>query len=124
MTRRILIIDDEERIREVVRACLEDLAGWQALTAASGMEGLQVAIAESPDLILLDVSMPNMNGFQFSEQLQQSESLRQLPIILLTAKVLAGDRKSFTQMQIAGVITKPFNPLTLCQQIAELMSWV
>lgn len=123
MTYQILVVDDEARIREVVKACLEDLAGWHAFTAASGQAGLEVAITELPDLILLDVSMPDMDGFQFFEQLQHHVCLRSIPIILLTAKVLAGDRNSFNHMHIAGVISKPFNPLTICHQIAELMGW-
>jgi len=63
MTKRILIVDDEEDICQVVQASLEELGGWQTLLAYSGQEGLTLAQAEHPDAILLDVSMPNIDGF-------------------------------------------------------------
>lgn len=123
MTKRILIVDDEERIREVVQAALEDLGGWNTLTAASGSEGLLKAATESVDAILLDVSMPDMDGFRFFEQLQINPTTQTIPVVLLTAKVLPGDRLRFSQMNVAGVISKPFNPVTICTQVAQILGW-
>jgi len=122
-TKRILIVDDEERIREVVRACLEDLGGWEAITAESGREGLLDAEANFLDVILLDVSMPDMDGFHFFKKLQENPVTQTIPVILLTAKVLPNDRALFARMGVAGVITKPFNPVTICAQVAEIMGW-
>lgn len=121
--KRILVIDDEESIRELVQACLEDLGSWEAKTAGSGREGLLQANTGLFDAILLDVSMPEMDGFACFQTLQDNPATQSIPVILLTAKVLPDDRTQFAQMGVAGVILKPFNPVTLCQQIAEILGW-
>lgn len=122
--KRILIIDDEERIREIVRACLEDLGGWEADTAQSGAEGLLKAESEAFDAILLDVSMPDMDGFSLFRKLQENPVSRSIPVILLTAKVLPSDKMQFSEMGVAGVITKPFDALLISDQISEILGWI
>ncbi|HEY9625995.1 MAG TPA: response regulator [Coleofasciculaceae cyanobacterium] len=122
MAQRILVIDDEEEIREVVRACLEDLGGWEVVTAASAREGLSAAETECLDAILLDISMPEMDGFRCFEILQENSLTRSIPVILLTAKVLPEDQARFSQMGVAGMITKPFNPVIICNQVAKILS--
>ncbi|MEC4819023.1 MAG: response regulator [Scytonema sp. PMC 1069.18] len=122
-TKRLLIIDDEERIRELVQICLEDLGGWSTLTAASGQEGLKIAQTEPIDAILLDVSMPEMDGFAVYEQLQANSLTKSIPVILLTAKVQASDRARFAQMKLAGVIFKPFEAITISKQVAKILGW-
>jgi CheY-like chemotaxis protein len=121
--KRILIVDDEEDIGQVVQASLEEFGGWQTFLAHSGQEGLTLAQAEHPDAILLDVSMPGMDGFKLFEKLQGNPETQNIPVILLTSKVLARDRKRFADLSIAGVVTKPFNPLTIWQQVADLLGW-
>ncbi|MBL1175289.1 MAG: response regulator [Pantanalinema sp. GBBB05] len=123
MARRILVVDDEERLRELVQACLEDLAGWETRVAASGTECLQLAQSEGIDAIVLDVSMPEMNGFEVYEQLQANPVTQAIPVIFLTAKVLPTDRDRFARLGVAGVITKPIEPLTLTEEIAEVLGW-
>jgi CheY-like chemotaxis protein len=123
MTKRLLIVDDEDDIRTIIKAALEELAGWQVLEAASGQAGLQVAIAEQPDAMLLDISMPDMDGFDLFAQLQQHLATQAIPVIVLTSKVLARDRSRFAGLPLAGVITKPFNPLSLASQITDLLAW-
>lgn len=123
MTKQVLIVDDEERIRELVQACLEDLGGWDTITAGSGQEGLSIAQREPIDAILLDMSMPNMDGFAVYEQLQANSITKPIPVILLTAKVLPSDRARFAEMGIAGVITKPFEPTTISEEVAHLLGW-
>ena len=123
MTKRLLIVDDEGRIRELVQACLEDLGGWDTLTAASGEEGLKIAQIELIDAILLDVSMPDMDGFTVYEKLQANSATQAIPVILLTAKVQASDRARFAQMGITGVITKPFEPTSICNEVAKILGW-
>jgi CheY-like chemotaxis protein len=124
MTKHILIIDDEERIREIVRACLEDIGGWTTTLAESATEGLLKAKAEPIDAILLDVSMPDMDGLMLFQQLQENEQTRSIPVILLTAKVLPADKAQFAQMGVAGVISKPFNPVAISDQVAEILGWL
>ena len=120
---KILIVDDEDLLRELVQACLMDLAGWDTITAASGAECLQILEHKDFDAILLDVSMPKMDGFEVYERLQSNPLTSSIPVILLTAKVLPGDRDRFAQMGVAGVITKPLEPTTLTQEIAHILAW-
>lgn len=123
MAKRVLIVDDEDDIRDIVQAALEELAGWQTLGAASGHEGLKLAQQGDIDAILLDISMPDMDGFEIYHQLRSHPASREVPVIVLTSKVLARDRSRFTVLQVAGLITKPFDPLTLAQQIMTLLGW-
>ncbi|MGC9525929.1 MAG: response regulator [Limnospira sp.] len=121
--RCILIIDDEEPILAVVRGCLEDLAGWRVLSADSGTEGLRLAAAERPDGILLDLSLPSMDGDEILKYLRGDPRTAGIPVILLTARSPAGDRTKFSEMGVAGSIYKPFNPATLSDEIAALLKW-
>jgi len=123
MTKHILVVDDEASLRELASICLEDIGGWDVSTAESGSEALLIANSLSPDAILLDVSMPEMDGFHCYEKLQENSITQRIPLILLTAKVLPDDRVRFAQMAIAGVITKPFDPTLLCDQVAGLLGW-
>lgn len=124
MTQRILVVDDEDRIREIVRACLEDLGDWAVDTAASGSEGISKATIEPFDAILLDVSMPDMDGVTFFEQLQTNPATQSIPVILLTAKVLPADKAQFAEMGVAGVISKPFDPIALSDEVAQILHGV
>lgn len=123
MTKRILVVDDEDSLRDLACTCLEDLGGWQVIAAASGQEALLKAASNLLDAIILDVSMPEMDGFQCYQELKENPVTQTIPVILLTAKVLPDDRTRFAQMDLAGVITKPFDPMLICGQVAELLSW-
>lgn len=123
MTKQVLIVDDDDHLRELVQACLEDLGGWKTLTAPSGKEALKIAQTAPIDAILLDVSMPDMDGFVVFEKLQQNNVSQLIPVILLTARVLPSDRDRFARMGIAGVISKPFEPITISQQVADILGW-
>lgn len=121
--KRILMIDDEQAIQAVASLSLKMEANWQVLTANSGPEGLAIARQEQPDAILLDVMMPNMDGIETFKQLQQTPSTRNIPVILLTAKAQTAEQQQLQNLGVAGVITKPFNSLTLASQIAQLLKW-
>ncbi|HLO48223.1 MAG TPA: response regulator [Kamptonema sp.] len=121
--RQILIVDDEAHLRELVQACLEDLAGWETLVAASGEECLHILQTEQPNAILLDVSMPGMDGFAVYDRLQSNPITQSIPVILLTAKVLPCDRVKFSKIGVAGVISKPMQPTTLAEEVAEILGW-
>jgi CheY-like chemotaxis protein len=122
-TRRILIVDDEERIREVVRACLVRLAKWDATTAGSGAEALQIATTTQQDAILLDVSMPGMDGVETFQKLQANPQTQAIPVIFLTAKVQPAEQAEYKQLGAAGLIVKPFDPVQLAQEISQLLGW-
>lgn len=121
--KRILIIDDEQAIQAVARLSLKMEADWQVITANSGAEGITIAGQEQPDAILLDVMMPVLDGIETFKQLQQGPLTRNIPVILLTAKAQAAEQQQFKSLGVAGVITKPFNSLTLASQIAQVLGW-
>ena len=121
--KQILIVDDQEHLRELIQLCLEDLAGWNTLVAESGQECLQILQTERPNAILLDISMPGMDGFAVCDRLQSDPITRSIPVILLTARVMPSDMTNFTEMGVAGVIRKPFEPTTLPGKVAEMLGW-
>jgi len=121
--KQILIVDDQEHLRELIKLCLEDLAGWNTLAAESGQECLEILKTERPNAILLDISMPGMDGFALYDRLQSDPITRSIPVILLTARVLSSDMAEFAEMGVAGVIRKPFEPTTLPGKVAEILGW-
>jgi CheY-like chemotaxis protein len=121
--RRVLIIDDEDDIREVAALSLEATAGWEIFTAASGAQGIEIAIAQQPDAILMDVMMPGVDGPSTFRQMQQIPTIAHIPVVLLTAKVQGVDKRRFADLGVAGVLFKPFDPLTLAEQISETLRW-
>lgn len=122
MHRKILIIDDEESIREVVKVTLEVLSGWTTLSASSAAEGIGMAAAENPDAILLDVMMPDMDGFQTLRELKANPATRTIPVVVLTAKMSATSANGAPD-GVKAVILKPFNPLRLAGQISQSLGW-
>ncbi|WP_041780857.1 response regulator [Allocoleopsis franciscana] len=121
--KRILVIDDEINLCTVIQACLENLGGWETLTALSGKEGLAIAQTQQLDAILLDVMMPDMDGLTLFEKLQNDSTTQAIPVILFTAKVQSTDIAQFAKLGVAGVIAKPFDPLTLAEQVASMLGW-
>ena len=121
--RRILIIDDEDDIREVAALSLEATAGWQILTASSGAEGISIASTQKPDAILMDVMMPGVDGPTTFRNMQQIPAVSNIPVLLLTAKVQGVDQRRFADLGVAAVLLKPFDPLTLAQQISDVLGW-
>jgi CheY-like chemotaxis protein len=123
VSRKILIIDDEDDIREVAALSLESVAGWDIVTANSGAQGIARAAEHHPDAILLDVMMPGMDGPTTFRELRKNPSTASIPVLLLTAKVQATDQKRFADLGVSAVLTKPFDPMTLSKQIAGVLGW-
>jgi CheY-like chemotaxis protein len=115
--RHVLVIDDDDAIREVTALTLETVAGWRVSTAASGAEGVERACAEPPDAILLDVMMPGLDGPATLARLRDEDATRDIPVILLTAKVQHAERRRWESLDVAGVLAKPFDPLELPARI-------
>ena len=123
MSKKILIVDDEVHIRALLEQALEDLedAGVELLSARDGEEGLQYAREEKPDLMLLDVMMPEKNGYEVCETIKQDPDLRNIYIILLTAKGQATDKVRGEEVQANEYITKPFNPDEILQKARDIL---
>lgn len=121
--KRILIVDDEEDIREVAQLSLEAVGGWEVLTAASGDEALATAASQQLDAILLDIMMPDLDGIATFQQLQANPVTQHIPVILLTAKVQAADRHRFAELGLTAMIVKPFDPMTLADLVADALGW-
>jgi CheY-like chemotaxis protein len=123
LSRRILIIDDEDDIRMVAALSLETVAGWDVIVANSGAQGLQRAAEHMPDAILLDVMMPGMDGPTTFRELRKNPKTARIPVLLLTAKVQGADQRRFADLGVEAVLTKPFDPLTLSDQMSRILGW-
>ena len=121
--KQILLIDDEENLFSVIKICLQKLGGWTVITAASGAEGLRHAEAFLPDAILLDVMMPDLDGLTVLRQLKENPKTQDIPVVLLTAKMQSSYQNEYAQLDIAGVLSKPFDPLKLANHIAQMLNW-
>ena len=121
--RRVLLIDDDDSIREVAVVALEVVGGWDVLAAGSGQDGLRLAALERPDAILLDVMMPGMDGPTTLSLLRQDPRTQEIPVIFLTAKLQAAEQRRWDDLEVAGVLAKPFDPMLLPTQIADLLGW-
>jgi CheY-like chemotaxis protein len=121
--RKILVIDDSALIREAAKLALGEIGGWRITTAASGKEGIERAMSEQFDAILLDVVMPGMDGIAVAERLHAILRLSSLPIVLLTADERIEDDERFGHTSIVGVISKPFKLSDLSLQVAGLLAW-
>ena len=112
MPRKILAVDDEKFIVRLVQVTLER-QGYQVVTAYDGKEALQKVEAEKPDLVVLDVMMPYMDGFEVLQTLRRDPATRDIPVIMLTAKAQDADVFRGWQSGVDCYLTKPFNPLEL-----------
>jgi CheY-like chemotaxis protein len=120
---RILIIDDEDDIREVAALSLESVAGWEVIMASSGAQGLVRAAEYLPDAILLDVMMPGMDGPTTFRELRKNPRTARIPVLLLTAKVQSTDQRRFADLGVEAVLFKPFDPMTLSAEICTILGW-
>jgi DNA-binding response OmpR family regulator len=120
---RVLVIDDEAPIRLLCRVNLE-AEQMEVLEAADGPTGLEQARAERPDVILLDVMMPGLDGWQVAEQLLDDESTRSIPIVFLTARAEFRDRARGLDLGGIDYVTKPFNPLELAPLVEDMLARV
>jgi CheY-like chemotaxis protein len=121
--KHILVIDDEDDIREVAVLSLETGGDFTVSTANGGRKGIDRACAERPDLILLDVMMPELDGPATLALLRQNELTRDIPVVFLTAKVQSADKRRLSALGALGLLPKPFDPLTLGDELAALAEW-
>lgn len=121
--RRLLVVDDDPDVREIAVTALELVGGWTVTSAGSGRAAVDLARREKPDAILLDVMMPDLDGPATIRQLREDPATADIPVVLLTAKTRVDDRATWQAMGLAGVIGKPFDPMTLPDHVARLLGW-
>jgi CheY-like chemotaxis protein len=118
------VVDDDTYLRQVAQASLEAVNGWKVLTAGSGLVAIAIARERRPDVVLLDLMMPGMDGVTTFEHLQADEATRDIPVIMFTAKLhVRGEPAPWDGHAFAGMIPKPYDPLTLGDQVAEMLGW-
>lgn len=122
MTTRILYVDDEPDIREVAAMSLELDSEFEVRTAASGVEALPLASEWKPDLILLDVMMPVMDGPTTFARLKEQPDTAVIPVVFITARAQAQEVKGFKSLGAKGVIAKPFDPMSLASTVRGYLS--
>ena len=112
----ILIIEDNDDNMKLISFILEK-NGYRTIRAVNGREGIDMAIKESPDLVLLDIQLPDMNGIEVLEIIRHSESNGSLPIVAVTSFAMSGDRQRLLSSGCNGYIEKPINPETIMEEI-------
>jgi CheY-like chemotaxis protein len=118
---RILVVDDEEHIVMILRDSLE-FSGFQVVTALNGIDALQEIEKQKPDLIVLDIGMPKMDGWEVCRRLKSDEKNRGIPIIILTAYAQTSDQKKGVELGADRFITKPCDLTYLIEEINELLA--
>ncbi len=119
---KVLLVDDEPHIRRIGELSLKGVGKWTAVLAPSGSDALTIAENEKPDLILLDVMMPGMDGPETLKQLRAAEATAGIPVIFMTAKVQKHEVDKYLAAGAIGVIPKPFDPMALPAQILQILS--
>ena len=119
--KKILAVDDERHIVRLVQVNLER-AGYEVVTAFDGKEALEKVEAENPDLVVLDVMMPYMDGFEVLQNLRKNQATRDLPVIMLTAKAQDADVFRGWQSGVDCYLTKPFNPMELLSFVKRIFT--
>lgn len=121
MNTKIVYIEDNEQNLYLVRFTLEK-HGYQVFSAADGQEGVELAGRVVPDMILLDIQLPRMDGYAVARQLRTNSDLASIPIVAVTSYAMAGDRDKALEAGCTGYIEKPINPDTFMQQIEQFLA--
>jgi DNA-binding response OmpR family regulator len=121
MAKKILVVDDQENIARILRMMLEN-KGYETVWAGDGAEALRLAKSEEPDLILLDVMLPKIDGFKVCRLLKFDKKYNRIPIVLLTAKSSPADKQTGREVGADYYLEKPFQPVQLIQVIEQLLA--
>lgn len=119
---KILMVDDDEYIRKIAEISLRKVGKWNVCLATSGKEALTMALQEIPDVILLDVTMPELDGPSTFAKLKECKETADIPVIFMTGRVLSQEVEEYRKLGVAGVINKPFDPLKLPEEIRRLLN--
>ena len=122
-TKRILLINDEIHLREIVQTCLETLGGWQVIATPSTQQDFQVDQVSEVDAIVLDVMATEIDGLGLLRRLRLDPRVQKIPVILLTAKTYWMTAEQLSHLGVVGAIAKPFDSLLLAKQVATILGW-
>ncbi len=117
---KILVVEDERDIRDLIAFTLK-FAGYDVLTAGNGEEGFQIALKEIPDLVLTDVRMPKMTGYELCKVIKAEPTLEHVPVVFLSAKGQEGEVKTGLQVGATEYLLKPFAPDQLTRKVAAIL---
>ena len=120
MSRRILVIEDNEENRRIMRDLLTH-AGYEIIEAVTGEDGVTAAETQRPDLILMDIQLPGLDGYEATRRIKASPALREIPIIAVTSYALSGDDVKAFEAGCDAYVTKPFSPRALLAKIREYL---
>lgn len=122
IVRKVMLVDDEADIREIGAIALSDVGGYETIAVESGTDAVARAIEERPDVILLDVMMPGMDGPRTLQALREHPATCDIPVVFLTAKVLGNEIAQLKKLGAAHVLPKPFDPMTLAAEVQALFT--
>ena len=120
MSKRILIVEDQEDNRTILRDVLSTV-GYELIEALNGEDGVRLAQSERPDLILMDIQLPQMNGYEATQQIKSIAELKAIPIIAVTSYALSGDEAKARAAGCDGYIAKPFSPRELLAKVRKYL---
>ena len=120
MKKRILVVEDQDDNRQIIRDLLS-AKGYELVEATTGEEGLKLAATGKPDLILMDIQLPGMDGYEVTRRIKAKPELKHIPIIVVTSYALSGDDKKAFDAGCNGYVTKPFSPRVLLAKIREFL---
>jgi two-component system cell cycle response regulator DivK len=120
MSKRILVVEDHEDNRRILRDLLAS-AGFESLEAVTGEEGVSLAETERPDLILMDIQLPGLDGYEATRRIKANPALRQIPVIAVTSYALSGDEVKAKDAGCDAYVAKPFSPRELLAKVREYL---
>ena len=123
MSKTVLIVDDEDDARAIAVLALQMKTDWTLLQTNSGKQAIEIATEKQPDLILLDMMMPEMDGKLTLKKLKEDAITQDIPVILVTAKVQPLSQTGIAADKVVAVFSKPFRPLTLAENIQAALGW-
>jgi len=118
--KRVLVVEDNENNMKLISLVLEK-HGYEPIKAFSGEEGVEKAIAERPDLILMDIQLPDINGMEAVKRIRMVDDMQEVPIIAITSYAMAGDREKILNVGCDGYFEKPIDPLTIVEKIEKIV---
>ncbi|PZO37764.1 MAG: hypothetical protein DCF19_18030 [Pseudanabaena frigida] len=121
--KKIVLIDKDHHICNVVKMCVEVFSNWQVTTARSVEEGLATSVKVRPDAILLDMLMLRKDGFDVLEKLRADSELVDIPVVLLTTPIELTESQNIVRLRVQGAISKPFYSTKLASQISQILGW-